>query len=68
MPIRPSRERQSLVLDPSGHPGGFNEDNPHSSRKVDADFEDLIVGLTNFDPAKRLTTHETLAHKWFHDV
>ena len=34
---------------------------------VDEDFKDLIGGLTNFDPAKRLTAHEALAHRWFAD-
>lgn len=35
---------------------------------IDADFRDLIGGLTNFDPAKRITAHEALAHRWFADL
>ena len=48
---------------------GFNEKNPRRPfsrwENVDADFGDLIGGLTNFNPAKRLTAHEALAHRWF---
>ena len=51
---------------------GFNKTNPRRPfslwKNVDADFKDLIGGLTNFDPAKRLTAHEALAHRWFGDV
>ena len=51
---------------------GFSKSNPRKPfslwRNVDADFKDLISGLTNFDPAKRLTAHEALAHRWFEDV
>lgn len=51
---------------------GFNKNKPRRPfslwKNVDADFKDLIAGLTNFDPAKRLTAHEALAHKWFGDV
>lgn len=51
---------------------GFNKANPRKPfslwRNVDADFKDLIGGLTNFDPVKRLTAHEALAHRWFGDV
>ncbi len=51
---------------------GFNETNPRKPfslwKGVDVDFKDLISGLTNFDPAKRLTAQEPLAHKWFGDV
>ncbi|KAI9678155.1 MAG: hypothetical protein M1817_006100 [Caeruleum heppii] len=50
---------------------GFNKTNPRKPfcllTDVDADFKDLIGGLTNFDPAKRLTVHEALAHRWFKD-
>ena len=50
----------------------FNEKDPRRPfsrwEAVDADFKDLIGGLTNFDPAKRLTAHEALAHRWFADV
>lgn len=36
-------------------------------RRLDADFKDLIAGLTNFDPTKRLTAQQALAHMWFSD-
>jgi serine/threonine protein kinase len=35
---------------------------------VDPIFRDLVKGLTNFDPAKRLTAEEALKHPWFTDV
>lgn len=51
---------------------GFDETNPREPfalmRGIDEDFKDLIGGLTNFDPAKRLTAHEALAHRWFEDI
>lgn len=54
---------------------GFNKENPRKPFSlwknyvaIDADFKDLISGLTNFDPAKRITAHEALEHKWFKDV
>ncbi|KAF2768659.1 kinase-like protein [Teratosphaeria nubilosa] len=31
-------------------------------------FKSLILGLTNFDPAKRLTAQQALEHEWFKDV
>lgn len=31
-------------------------------------FRSLILGLTNFDPAKRLTAQQALEHEWFKDV
>lgn len=41
---------------------GFNETNPRTPfalwRGVDADFKDLVTGMTNLDPAKRLTAHQ----------
>ena len=50
---------------------GLDETNPPKPfsrwENVDADFKDLVGGLTNFDPAKRLTAHEALAHRWFTD-
>ncbi|MCJ1266416.1 hypothetical protein MMC22_006301 [Lobaria immixta] len=49
--------------------GGFDNTNLRRPfylwEGVDADFKDLIAGLTNFDPAKRLTAHEALEHIWF---
>ncbi|TAQ88176.1 hypothetical protein B7494_g3490 [Chlorociboria aeruginascens] len=51
---------------------GFNKTNPRKPfslwKNIDTDFKDLIGGLTNFEPTKRLTAHEALAHKWFSDV
>ena len=53
---------------------GFDEENPRepfvrwNMEPLDSDFKDLIGGLTNFDPAKRLTAGETLSHTWFHNV
>lgn len=50
----------------------FNAENPRTPfslwKGVEADFKDLIAGLTNFDPAQRLTAREALQHKWFADV
>lgn len=47
----------------------FDESHPRKPfsqwEDIDADFADLTGGLTNFDPAKRLTAHEALAHTWF---
>ncbi|MCJ1476952.1 hypothetical protein MMC13_005622 [Lambiella insularis] len=54
--------------------GGFNKENPRkpflrwNMEPLDSDLKDLIGGLTNFDPAKRLTADEALSHSWFHDV
>ena len=51
---------------------GFNKTNPRKPfslwRNVDGDFKNFIGGLTDFDPAKRLTAHEALAHRWLGDV
>jgi serine/threonine protein kinase len=51
---------------------GFTETNPRKPfslwKNIDADFKDLIGGLMKFDPAKRLTAHDALAHRWFRDV
>ncbi|KAL9626312.1 MAG: hypothetical protein Q9204_007406, partial [Flavoplaca sp. TL-2023a] len=54
--------------------GGFNMENPREPfvrwdmEPLDSDLKDLIGGLTNFDPAKRLTADEALSHNWFRDV
>lgn len=62
----PWREVLKVIRD------GFNKTNPRKPfslwKNVDADFKDLIGGLTNFDPAKRLTAHEALLHRWLRDV
>lgn len=53
---------------------GFDKDNPREPftqwmmEPLDSDFKDLIGGLTNLDPAKRLTADEALLHKWFEDA
>ena len=51
---------------------GLKESTPRNQfaswEDLDPDFKDLIVRLTNFDPAKRLTARETLEHRWFRDV
>lgn len=55
---------------------GLNAKNPRQPFRLwktekpgfDQDFKDLVGGMTNFDPAKRITTREALAHKWFADV
>lgn len=48
---------------------GFGTENPRRPfalwGDVEADFNDLITRLTNFDPKKRMTAQEALAHKWF---
>ena len=50
----------------------FGDCNPRKpfSRLMDTpeDFKDLVCGLMNFDPAKRLTAHEALEHPWFDKV
>ena len=54
--------------------GGFSKENPRepfvrwNMEALDSDLKDLIGGLTNFDPAKRLTAGEALSHKWFRGV
>lgn len=35
---------------------------------TDGVFKDLIRGLTNLDPAKRITARQALEHPWFTDV
>ncbi|KAI8944636.1 kinase-like protein [Xylaria longipes] len=52
--------------------GGFSKDNPRRPvslwKDVDPELRSLVGGLTNFDPAKRLTAREALEHPWFKDV
>lgn len=52
---------------------GFGETNPLTpftlwkdvgGTDLNQDFKDFVCGLTNLDPAKRLTAHEALQHKW----
>jgi len=51
---------------------GFGKENPRRPfslwEGVDDDFKDLISALANFDPEKRITAREALAHKWFKGV
>lgn len=55
---------------------GFNDPNPRKPFRLwkgekpgfDQDFKDLVGGMTNFDPAMRITAREALAHKWFANV
>lgn len=55
---------------------GFDKDKPREPvrhwRGMELEqkdvFKDLIVGLTNFDPGKRLTAQQALDHKWFRNV
>lgn len=50
----------------------FNETNRRRLfslwKYLDADFRDLVCGMTNFDTAKRFTAKEALAHRWFAEV
>ena len=52
--------------------GRFGEASPREPfslwQGIDLDFKHLVAGLTNFDPAKRMTAQEALAHEWFDDV
>ena len=55
---------------------GFDQQNPRKPFRLwkvekpgfDQEFTDLVGRMTNFDPAKRITAREALAHKWFTDV
>ncbi|PYI06709.1 kinase-like protein [Aspergillus sclerotiicarbonarius CBS 121057] len=51
---------------------GFNQENPRKPfalwKGIDQDFRSLICAMTNFDPKRRITAHEALAHKWFEGV
>ncbi|KAF2642227.1 calcium/calmodulin dependent protein kinase [Massarina eburnea CBS 473.64] len=52
--------------------GAFKKDKPRRLfsllGSVDEDFENLVYAMANFDPAKRITAREALAHKWFDGV
>lgn len=49
----------------------LGEDNPRKpvslwrGEGLDEGFKDLVAGLTNFDPARRMTAKEALEHRWF---
>jgi serine/threonine protein kinase len=51
---------------------GFNKENPRRPfalwAGVDPGLQDLVCRMTNFDPAKRITAREALAHEWFEGV
>ncbi|RAL06127.1 kinase-like protein [Aspergillus ibericus CBS 121593] len=51
---------------------GFGEDNPRRPfalwKGIDEDFKNLICAMTRFDPEKRITAREALAHRWFEGV
>ena len=52
---------------------GFNKESPRRpfslwKSVVDQDFQNLICAMTNFDPRKRITAREALAHRWFEGV
>lgn len=51
---------------------GFNKDNPRRPFSlwagVDDDFKDFIRAMTHFDPEKRITAREALAHDWLAGV
>ncbi|GIK05575.1 hypothetical protein Aspvir_009688 [Aspergillus viridinutans] len=51
---------------------GFTKENPRKPfalwKGIDDDFKSLICAMTNFDPERRITAHEALAHKWFKGV
>jgi len=54
---------------------GFGEEQPRRPFSLwqgpgmdDSQFKDLVCGLTNFAPTKRLTAQQALSHKWFGEV
>lgn len=51
---------------------GFKKENPRRPfglwSGVDDEFKRLVCAMTNFDPEKRITAREALAHKWFEGV
>ena len=51
---------------------GFGEANPRKPyylwKNIDEDFRDLVGRMMNFDPQKRITAHEALAHPWFEGI
>ncbi|KAH7359960.1 kinase-like domain-containing protein [Pyrenochaeta sp. MPI-SDFR-AT-0127] len=51
---------------------GFGQGTPRNpfrlSKSFDDDFKDLVVKMTDFNPAKRITAREALKHKWFNGV
>lgn len=52
--------------------GDFGAENPRKPFAewvyVDAGFRDLIVKMTNLDPARRITAREALEHPWFQQI
>lgn len=51
---------------------GFDAENPRRPialwKGIDPQLKDLVRGLTEFDPARRLTAREALDHPWFKDA
>lgn len=51
---------------------GFNAENPRRPiavwQDVNPQLKDLVGGLTNFNPARRLTARQTLDRPWFKDT
>ncbi|KAF3491084.1 uncharacterized protein GIQ15_00601 [Arthroderma uncinatum] len=51
---------------------GFNKENPRKPfalwKGVDPVFKDLICRMTHFNPRKRITAREALAHEWFKGI
>ncbi|KAK2768557.1 hypothetical protein FQN54_000413 [Arachnomyces sp. PD_36] len=51
---------------------GFNKENPRRPfalwEGVDPVLKDLVCKMTVFDPARRITAHEALAHPWFEGI
>ncbi|OJD25306.1 CMGC protein kinase [Blastomyces percursus] len=51
---------------------GFNAENPWRQfslwENVDPVFKDLVCRMTVFDPVKRITARDALAHPWFEGV
>ncbi|KAF2086009.1 calcium/calmodulin dependent protein kinase [Saccharata proteae CBS 121410] len=62
----PWRPALSILYSDIGH------DNPLTPllqfQGIDADFKDLIGKMTSFDPKKRISAKEAMAHKWFADL
>ncbi|KAM5449678.1 hypothetical protein MaudCBS49596_004799 [Microsporum audouinii] len=51
---------------------GFNKENPRRPfalwKGVDPVFKDLVLRMTHFNPDKRITAREALAHEWFKGI
>ncbi|RMD39582.1 hypothetical protein DV735_g5538, partial [Chaetothyriales sp. CBS 134920] len=52
---------------------GLNEQCPRAPpfalwKDIDPEFKDLVGGMTNIDPRRRITASEALSHPWFADM